>query len=245
MSGYRAVVTGAAGGIGSAISAVLRRAGAHVTGVDRSQSAPADVDEYVSGDLTEATVRKEALARLGDQRDRCILVNNAGLVLDKRLAETSEEETRQLFEVNAIMPMLFTAELAAAGHQGAVVNIASILSFAAERSTGPYTMTKGAIANHTRVAALEYAGQLRVNAVCPGSVRTPMVTRGWHESGDPSRAERRVSSLYPVGRIGEPSDIANVVAFLCSDLAAFVNGALWTVDGGITAANAEWALEQL
>jgi NAD(P)-dependent dehydrogenase (short-subunit alcohol dehydrogenase family) len=126
--------------------------------------------------------------------------------------------------------MLFTSEYAARGHGGAVVNLGSILSFAAEQSTGVYAVTKAAIANHTRAAAVEYEGRIRVNAVCPGSIRTSMGTAAWADDPDAAEEEKRMARLYPAGRVGFPEEVANVIAFLCSDLASFVNGALWTVD---------------
>jgi NAD(P)-dependent dehydrogenase (short-subunit alcohol dehydrogenase family) len=245
LAGYRAIVTGAAAGIGAATAAALKQAGAFVIGMDLSNSPPADLDEYVHGDVTDSIVRASALDLIGPASNRSLLVNNAGIVLQKTLTETTEEQARKVFEVNVFTPMLFTSEFAARGHQGAIVNLASILSFAAEQSTGVYAVTKAAIANHTRAAALEFEGRIRVNAVCPGSIRTSMGTAAWASDPDREREEQRMARLYPVGRLGNPREVANVIAFLCSDLTAFVNGALWTVDGGLTAANAERGFERL
>ncbi|MDZ3992590.1 SDR family oxidoreductase [Pseudomonas sp. Teo4] len=245
LQGYRAIVTGAASGIGAATVAALKEAGAYVIGVDLAAEKVAAADEFVRGDITDSTVQKDVFDRLGQAAKKSILVNNAGIVLQKTLSETSEEMSRKVFEVNFFAPMLLTTEFARRGHGGAIVNVGSILSFTAEKSTGIYAATKAAIANYTRAAALEFEGRIRVNGVCPGSIRTPMGTAAWDAEIDHGDGERRMASLYPVGRLGEPREIANVIAFLCSDLASFVDGALWVVDGGITAANAEHGFDRL
>ena len=245
LSNNRAIVTGAASGIGAAIVASLRDAGAFVVGVDRNDTFLHEPDVAVVGDVTEERTRVRALDAVEGGAGDYTLVNNAAVQFEKRIPETSESEFRQLLEVNVITPWLFTQAFAARGFRGSVVNMASVLSETGDPALAAYTVSKGAIANFTRTAALTYAGQLRVNGVCPGAIRTPLTTRAWEGSGNAAKAEREQTALYPVGRIGEPEDVGGIVGFLASAHAGFVSGALWTVDGGLLAANAEWALERV
>lgn len=244
LSGRTAVVTGAAAGIGAACVRALREAGARVVGVDVGAFDGVRPDDVVAGDVTDPAVRAEALAKLGD--GPAILVNNAGVQYEKRLAETTEAEVERLFAVNVIAAMRMTVEFAERAPVGsAIVDVASVLGVTGDPALAVYTLTKGAMVNLVRTSALEYAGRIRVNGVLPGAIRTPLTTRAWAATGAPAEAERRTRRIYPVGRIGEPDDVGPVVAFLASDLAGFMTGALVTVDGGLLAANAEWGLERL
>jgi NAD(P)-dependent dehydrogenase (short-subunit alcohol dehydrogenase family) len=245
LGGHRAIITGAAAGIGAATSHALRDAGAYVIGIDVAPFDGDRPDQVVDGDVTDPGVRRRALDLLGAACDRAVLVNNAGLQREERLSQTTLEDAERLVAVNVTATWRMTVEFAERGHRGSIINIASVLGLSGDPALGVYSVTKGAVVNLTRTSALEYAGRLRVNAVCPGAIRTSLTTRAWAASGDAHGAERRMSAIYPVGRIGEPAEVAPVVAFLASDLAAFVNGALWTVDGGLLAANAEWGLERL
>ena len=245
LSDVAALVTGGGNGIGAACVRLLRSAGAKVTALDLADTQSSAPEFSVSGDVTEGSVRAEALRTLDPDR-RWLLVNNAALQLEKRLPETSADERRRLWEVNVEAVVAMTSEFAVtAPPMSSVVNLCSVLGVTGDPALAGYTITKGAIANFTRTAALEYAGRLRVNAVLPGAIRTPLTTRAWAASSDPAEAERRMTALYPVGRIGEPEDVAALVAFLASPLATFITGALMSVDGGLLAANPEWGLERL
>lgn len=234
-------MTGAASGIGLATGQTLRRCGARVIGIDLASDAPAYVDDYVHGSVTDSETRRCALELIPKSDAGSILVNNAGIALQQVFSETSEEDARRVMEVNLFAPLLLTQEFAARVQTGSIINLGSVLSQTAETVTGVYSISKAAIANLTRLSALEYGHRLRVNAVCPGSIRTQMGMAPLADGLNNEESERRMAALYPLGRIGEPEEIANVIAFLASDLASFVNGALWTVDGGLTATNPEWA----
>ena len=122
-----------------------------------------------------------------------------------------------------------------AQRRGAIVTIASIHAFVTSRGKFPYAGAKSGVVGLTRSLALDNAEyQIRANAVCPGYVRTRMLMRGIESADDPEQAEREMLAIHPLGRIAEPSDIANVVAFLASDEARFVTGATLLVDGGLS-----------
>ncbi|MEV6637904.1 SDR family oxidoreductase [Actinoplanes sp. NPDC051470] len=249
LSDTAALVTGAASGIGAACAETLAEAGAVVVSVDLTAPGVPGADVHLVGDVTDPDVRATALDRLagaGVRRPRWLLVNNAAIQLEKRLEDTTAEEHRRLWDVNVAAVIDLTSRYAERAPNGSgVVLMASVLSATGDPALAGYTVTKGAILNYTRTAALAYAGRLRVNAVLPGAIRTPLTTRAWEASGDPETAEARMTRLYPAGRIGEPSDVAGVVAFLASRYASFMTGSLVAVDGGLLAANAEWGLERL
>jgi NAD(P)-dependent dehydrogenase (short-subunit alcohol dehydrogenase family) len=244
LSGMSALVTGGANGIGLACVRALRAAGARTVSLDPGSAAADGADTEITGDVTDPDSRLRALHALGDGPSA--LVNNAALQLEKRIGDTTADEARRLFDVNVLGVISLTSEFAAqAADPRAVVNMASVLALTGDPALGVYTATKGAVLNLTRTLALDYAGRIRVNAVLPGAIRTPLTTRAWDSTGDAEGAERRMSAVYPAGRIGEPEEVGPLVAFLLSEHARFISGAMITVDGGLLAANAEWALERL
>jgi NAD(P)-dependent dehydrogenase (short-subunit alcohol dehydrogenase family) len=122
-----------------------------------------------------------------------------------------------------------------ANRRGAIVTIASIHSFVTTRGKFPYAAAKSAVVGLTRSLALDEGGRgIRVNAVCPGYTRTRMLMSGVESAEDPAEAEREMLAIHPLGRIAEPREIANVVAFLASDEASFITGAAIMVDGGLS-----------
>ena len=249
LDGRHALVTGGASGIGEATVKELVRAGAFVWIADINIPAAEALADAVGSaralhlDVTSSQSIAAAAAKL-ERLD--ILVNNAGIGHVGSIEATEPEDFDRLFNVNvrsvylvtrAFLPLLFAAT---EHHEavGAIVNIGSVSGMVGIKQRFAYCMTKGAVLSMTRQLAVEYPKTLRVNAVCPGTVQTPFV-EGYLEkfhkhNKEEMRAELR--ARQPVGRLGEPAEVASLVRYLASDEAAFVNGSCMTIDGGWTAA---------
>ncbi len=249
LDGRHALVTGGASGIGEATVRELVRAGAFVWIADINVPAAEALADAVGSaralhlDVTSPESVAAAAAKL-ERLD--ILVNNAGIGHVGSIEATEPEDFDRLFNVNvrsvylvtrSFLPLLFAA---AEHHEavGTIVNIGSVSGMVGIKQRFAYCMTKGAVLSMTRQLAVEYPKTLRVNAVCPGTVQTPFV-EGYLEkfhkhNKEEMRAELR--ARQPVGRLGQPDEVASLVRYLASDEAAFVNGACMTIDGGWTAA---------
>jgi NAD(P)-dependent dehydrogenase (short-subunit alcohol dehydrogenase family) len=248
LSGRHAVVTGAAGGIGGAISRQLLSQGAIVHGLDLDGEALGRLASDWDGpfvahrvDLAERADVDRALAEVLDGlQGRCdILVNNAGVSRLRSLADTDDELIDWMFEVNFMAAFRITRGLLPAlraSGRASVVNIASELALVGQPDYSGYCASKGAVLAWSRALALELAGHgVRVNAVCPGPVDTSLLQAEFATHRDPDAARSAEIESVPLARLGLPSDIAPVVAFLAGDAGAFVTGAAWSVDGGKTA----------
>src|ERR1700730_13392025 len=251
----RIVVTGAGEGIGRAIALKFLGQGGGVEGSDRNAGALqrfADTAASTPGldgrfvphrvNLADRGETDRAADRLLDALEgRCdTLVNNAGNSIVQSLPQIADSLLDALFAVNFIAAFRLTRRLVPAlqaSGRGSVINIASELALIGQFGYSAYSATKGAILAWSRSVAVELAPMhIRVNAVCPGPGETSLLGADFAATGDAGAARKEEIASGPLGRLGLPADIAEVVSFLASDAAAFVTGAAWPVDGGKTAA---------
>ena len=231
LSGKKALVTGALGGIGQAIVARLRSEGATVLTTDR---ANADIN----GDLMDSAFCDGLPARAADQMGGLdILINNAGIITRGQITDASDEDLRRTMAINVEAPFRLcraAIPLLEGTGGGAIVNTSSCWGIHPGPKHPVYIMSKAAIASLTQCLAQDHAHQgIRVNAVCPNEVNTPMIRTGFALRGlDPDSGVAELNATVPIGRIAEPEDIADVVAFLASSDARYVCGALVEVNGG-------------
>ena len=244
LQGRRAVITGAASGIGRATAELFARQGAHVSLVDRNGDAAGEVRDRLSGSghrIVAMDVADEgAWARLADELDAdgCdILVNNAGTATLKPIAELGLDDWRRELAVNLDSVFLGTRALLpllARSGCGAIVNLSSVRGIIGGVNATAYCASKGAVRLFTKAAALECAGLgngVRVNSVHPGLVETPMACAAM---ADPAVRDRRMAAL-PMGRPGQAEEIAAVILFVASDAASYMTGGDIVVDGGTVA----------
>jgi 3-oxoacyl-[acyl-carrier protein] reductase len=236
LKGKVALVTGAAGGIGSAIARALIRNGASVLGVD---AAPAVTEcmakmqgEGLRGDLTEPHFAVEAVhaaVSYGGRLD--IVVNAAGIQLRTKAIDADEHGWQQLLEVNlsAAYRLIREAATQLIAHRGCVVNIASLSADRAVAGIVPYGATKAALTQLGKGLAVELGPDgVRVNTVAPGYVETAMTAEVLSQPEFRSRALARI----PLQRFADGDDIADAAVFLCSPAARYVTGVVLPVDGG-------------
>ena len=236
-TGKRALVTGAAGGIGGSITSMLRSAGARVAVTDHNTDG-IDAEAHFPGDLTDPsyanTLPLQAAEALGGLD---ILVNNAGLMRRGKVTDSSDEDFDISVAVNVKAPFQLcraAIPIMAAIGGGAIVNTASCWGVHPGPDHAVYCMTKAAIASLTQCMGRDHAHQgIRINAVCPNEVDTPMLRTGFEMRGfDPATAMAELDKTVPLGRIAQPEDIAEVVLFLASDHARYMCGSLVEVNGG-------------
>lgn len=235
--GKTALVTGAAGGIGAAIVKRLRAEGARVAVADRDTSS-IEADAHLPGNLLEAAyadgLAKAAFDALGKLD---IVINNAGVITRGSVTNTTDADWNLSLGVNVEAPFRVcrgAIPIMADAGGGAIVNVSSCWGVRPGPNHAVYCMTKAAIASLTQCMGMDHAHQnIRVNAVCPNEVNTPMLRTGFAKRGfDPDTAVAELGKTVPLGRIAEPEDIADVVIFLASDAARYMCGSLVEVNGG-------------
>jgi 2-keto-3-deoxy-L-fuconate dehydrogenase len=243
LDGRSALVTGGASGIGEATCRALAGAGANVIVADVDHERAEALAEELPGagarvfDVADPDAIRAAV---GGIKHLDILVNCAGIGLVGGIEETELEDFRRLMRVNVEGTFLVTKALLPQllATKGCVINIGSVAGLVAVKRRFAYCATKGAVVALTRQLAIDYAGKLRVNCVCPGTVESPFV-EGYLEKFHKHEKDKVRAELHarqPVGRMGRPDEVAHMVLYLCSNEAEFVTGSILTIDGGWTAA---------
>ncbi len=249
-AGRVAVVTGAAQGIGRAAAEGLAREGNRVAILDRdlhgaqrtaAKLAADGLDAASFGcDVSDSAQVTAAFAEVKAQFGQIdVLINNAGVNAAFDLITMSEDDWDRFFAIDLKSAWLCAREAVPDMRErggGAIVNVASIHASMTRAGMFPYAAAKSGVVGLTKTMAIELGGQgIRVNAVCPGYIATEPVIAKLQAEPDPVLAEQRVRANHPLGRIGEPDEVASAIAFLASEQASFITGATLAVDGGLSA----------
>ncbi len=254
LEGKTALITGARGGIGRAIVGRFLREGATVYAADLtpagSLTAEDDGSHFVRFDVTDEGDAIAAMAQVKAESGKLdILVNAAGIEIEKTIEDTSLEEWNRSFAVNVTgtflaskyaLPLL--REAAKSGSSASLINFGSYDGFIADPGLAAYCATKGAVHALTRAMACDHGPEgIRVNAICPGYIDTPMLQSFFEGEGSGGGGgsietlQKAVRDVHPMRTYGTPEDIANLVNWLASDEARYASGQLWVLDGGLSA----------
>jgi 2-keto-3-deoxy-L-fuconate dehydrogenase len=243
--GRTAIVTGGGSGIGQAIALLFARRGAQVAVLDLVAEATIRqiVDEggvgmHVECDVSKQSAVQDAFEKVASAYGLVdILVNSAGIAHVGTVETTSEEDLDRIYSVNVkgVYNSLRAGVMAMKGRGGAILNIASVASIVGIPDRFAYSMSKGAVLTMTYSVAADYVGQgIRCNAISPARVHTPFVD-GFLAKNYPGAEKEmfeKLSRTQPIGRMGQPAEIAELALFLCSDAASFITGSNYAIDGG-------------
>ena len=235
--GKKALVTGAAGGIGKSVVRKLRAEGASVAITDIT-IGNVEAEAHFPGDLSAAQFCDELPRKATDALGGLdILINNAGIIRRGKITEATDDDFKSTMAVNIEAPFRLcrsTIPILAKNGGGSIVNISSCWGLNPGPDHQIYIMSKAALASFTQCLGRDHAHQnIRVNAVCPNEVNTPMIRTGFSIRGlDPEKAIKELNNTVPLGRIAEPDDISDVILFLASDEARYMCGSLVEVNGG-------------
>jgi NAD(P)-dependent dehydrogenase (short-subunit alcohol dehydrogenase family) len=245
LAGRTAIVTGGGSGIGQAIALLFARNGARVAVLDlaadetvRLLIASGATAKHIACDVASQSAVDAAFADVASSFGPLdVLVNSAGVAHVGNVEQTSDEEFDRVYSVNVkgVYNCLRAGVRAMKGRGGAILNIASVVSTVGIPDRFAYSMSKGAVLTMTLSVACDYVNEgIRCNAVSPGRVHTPFVD-GYlakHYPGREREMFEKLSRTQPIGRMGQPSEIAELALFLCSDAAAFITGSNYAIDGG-------------
>jgi 2-keto-3-deoxy-L-fuconate dehydrogenase len=253
LTGKSAIVTGAGKGIGKAISTKLALQGARVAMIDMDERALAEAVQEIKAkggtvsshicDITNRQQVAKSFEAISQSQGFDILINNAGIAHIGNIEQTSEQDFEKVYQVNVKGTynclQAGIIELKKTGG-GNIINIASIAAVVGLTDRFAYSASKGAVLSMTYSVAKDYlAHNIRCNSISPGRVHTPFVD-GFLAKNYPGKEKEmfdKLSKTQPIGRMGQPEEIANLALFLCSDEAAFITGSNYVIDGGLVTLN--------
>ncbi len=231
------IVTGSSGRIGAEICRLFKREGFFTIGLDRQSMQNADV--YMQTDLNRLCIDESYRQQLEQSLDELVtryplkcLVNNAAEQLLNKTDDLTLEQWQTTLNVNLTAPFLLIQHCLPhlEATKGSVINVASIHRQLTKPRFVAYATSKSALVGLTKALAVDLAGRIRVNAISPAAIETPMLQAGFPNPDD----YRKLNEIHPVGRIGQPDEVAEVAVFLASDKAGFINGVDIQIDGGIS-----------
>ncbi len=246
LTGKIALVTGATSGIGRATAIRFAEMGADLTITGRNENALQEVAGHIeqtgrkclalTGDLTSETFRQELIERTIHAYGRLdVLVNAAGVIASGSIETTSLKEFDQMYDINvrSVFHLMQLAVPHLISSKGNIVNVSSVTGIRAFPNVLAYGVSKAAVDQLTRSAALELADRgVRVNAVNPGVVQTNLHRRGGMDEEAYRRFLEHSKTTHPLGRVGRPEEVADLIAFLASDRAGWITGVTYSIDGG-------------
>ena len=234
------VVTGASSGIGLAVAERFVAAGAPVMTGSRREP-PEGLGRWVCTDVADPVQAGALVAAAVDAFGRVdVVVNNAGVQVEKTVADTTDDEFDYVIGVNVrgVFNMCRAAvrQMRSQADGGVIVNVGSISGRVSDHGMAVYNASKAAVHGLTRSIAVDHGAEgIRCNAVLPGWIATPMADTAFALAADPAAARAKAVDRHPVGRLGRPEDVAALVLWLASEEASFVSGSLFTIDGALTA----------
>ena len=235
------VITGGSSGIGLSIVKLFEKNDYLVFNLDLS---PSSFGEYCYCDVTNVSQVTDIINNISKERSIDVLVSNAGIHFSANIENTSEDDFDKVFNLNvkgayaaikAVLPSM------KAKNNGAIIIMSSDQALVAKHNSFAYNLSKAALASMAKTTALDYATfNIRANAVCPGTIETPLyhhaINNYCQKSGaDKAKTHKEEESLQPLNRLGQPEEVAELVLFLASDKAKFITGSLQVIDGGYTA----------
>ena len=241
LEGKTAFVTGGTGGIGAAICARFAAEGASVIAADLQLTGELSPGvEFAPFDVTREDGIISTFSELESRWGKLdILVNAAGIEIEETIENTTLEQWNRIFAINVTGTFLtsrYALPLLRKSDGASLINFGSYDGYIADPGLAAYCATKGAVHALTRAMACDHGPEgIRVNAICPGYVNTPMLQSYFGESGDIESLKQAVRDVHPMRNFGEPEDIANLVNWLASDEARYASGQLWIIDGGLSA----------
>ena len=241
LEGKTALVTGGRQGIGRAIVDRLAAEGARVLTCGRGPR-PENLPESIGWQTTDVASRESINQLLDTVRQQfgelSILVNNAGIQIEKNILETSDEDYDNLMNTNARAVFMLCRDcIPIMSSGGSIINIGSISASVADPGLAIYNASKAFVQGLTRSIAVDHGPHIRCNAISPGWIMTGMADAAFAVANHPEQARQDALSRHPAGRFGKPSDIASLALWLASDEAGFATGQCYTLDGGMTSAS--------